>query len=211
MLLTTILFSFLTFGFSSTIREVVQKYLPANDIRFNTFVVALLLAKERNAKIFIETGTSRANSNSCRSDGCSTYIFSAFNQFLNDDNVEMYSVDISPVNCEVSRNNIKEYGSRAVEVVLSDSVKFIEEFDSDKIDFLYLDSYDFFPGKEIASQEHHMKELMAALNKIHEQTIIFMDDCRLRMRGKCAMVRNYLLQNDWQIVMDEYQTVFIRK
>ena len=96
-------------------------------------------------------------------------------------------------------------------VVESDSIKFIEEFNSDrKIDFLYLDSYDFNYGKEMESQEHHLKEMMVSLGKIHYGTIILMDDCRLRMGGKCALVRNYLLGNGWQIVIDKYQTLFVR-
>lgn len=193
------------------VKNVVQKYLGIHDMRFRTFSLALQLAVDRKAKTFIETGTSRANSNICSSDGCSTYIFTAFNQFLDDDSVEMYSVDISEANCQVSRNNIKHFGKYAVQVVASDSVKFINDWPVDKkIDFLYLDSFDFFPGQEIASQEHHMKELKAALNKIHDDTIIFMDDCRLRMGGKCALVRQYLLRNNWQIVIDEYQTVFVK-
>lgn len=193
------------------IKNVVQKYLGIRDMRFRTFSVALQLAVDRKAKTFIETGTSRANSNVCASDGCSTYIFTAFNQFLNDSSVEMYSVDISEANCQVSRNNIKSYGKYAVQVVASDSVVFIRDWPVDKkIDFLYLDSFDFFPGQEIASQEHHLKELYAAWNKIHDDTIIFMDDCRLRMGGKCALVREYLMKNNWKIVIDEYQTVFVK-
>ena len=193
------------------VKNVVQKFLGAGDMRFKTFTVALQLAIDRKAKTFIETGTSRALPGRCASDGCSTYIFNAFNHYLNDESVEMYSVDISEENCHVSRENIKGLGNPRVEVVASDSVKFIQDWPVDKkIDFLYLDSFDFNPGQEIASQEHHFKELKAALNKIHDETIIFMDDCRLRMGGKCAMVRDYLLKNNWQIVIDEYQTVFVK-
>jgi hypothetical protein len=35
-----------------------------------------------------------------------------------------------------------------------------------------------------------------------------MDDCRIRMGGKCAMVKDYLLKNNWIIVIDGYQTLF---
>ena len=193
------------------VNDIVSNYLGIYDIRFKTFTVALQLAIDRNAKIFIETGTSRAHPSSCRGDGCSTYIFSAFNRLLNDESVEMYSVDISEKNCQISRDNIKSYEKYAVKVVSSDSVKFIQDWPVDKkIDFLYLDSFDFHAGKEIESQEHHFKELKAALNKIHDGTIIFMDDCRLRMGGKCAMVRDYLLNNNWKIVIDEYQTLFVK-
>lgn len=196
---------------SSPIKNIVGRYLPSDTSRFRTFSTALQLALDRNAKIFIETGTSRERPNSCISDGCSTFIFSAFNEFLNDEKVEMFSVDISKRNCEFCRENIKSFGKYAVNVIESDSVKFLQDWPIDKkIDFLYLDSFDFHPGREILSQEHHFKELKAVLNKIHENTIIFMDDCRLRMGGKCALVRDYLLKNNWKIVMDEYQTIFVQ-
>lgn len=193
------------------VQNIVYSYLGPGDMRAKTYITALLLAFDRNAKTYIETGTSRAPIGACASDGCSTYIFSAFNRYLNDDSVKMVSVDISEQNCQVSRNNNKNFGMHAMQVVVSDSVAFIQDWPINrKIDFLYLDSYDFNPGQERASQEHHLKELMAALNKIHDKTIIFMDDCRLRMGGKCALVRDYLLNHDWKIVIDEYQTVFVR-
>lgn len=193
------------------VKNVVRNFLNNNDMRFKTFTVALQLAKDRNAKTYIETGTSRAPKGSCRGDGCSTYIFSAFNQLLDDERVEMYSVDISEKNCQICSKNTESFGKYAVKVIKSDSVKFIEDWPIDKkIDFMYLDSFDFSWGREVESQEHHLKELMASLNKIHDETIIFMDDCRLRMGGKCAKVREYLLKNDWKIVIDEYQTLFVK-
>lgn len=193
------------------IETIVDYYLGKEDRRFKTFTVALQLAIERKAKTFIETGTCRTLPSNCRKEGCSTYIFSAFNQLLSDESVEIYSVDISEKNCQNSRENIKSFEKYAVKVITSDSVKFIQDWPTEKkIDFLYLDSFDFGRGKEIKSQEHHLKELMAALEKIHNGTIILMDDCKLRMGGKCAMVKDYLLKNNWNIVIDEYQTLFVK-
>jgi hypothetical protein len=214
VILTITLFSFFVRG-NVDVSKIVGNYLKSSNVRFSTFCTALNLAKDRNAKLFIETGTCRTTAPSqtrCVGDGCSTYIFSQFKMALNDSETRLYSVDISEQSCKIARRNLEQFNGKGGQIIQSDSVKFLQEWPAeDKIDFLYLDSFDFNHGKELLSQQHHLKELMAVYDeKIHEKTIIFMDDCGLRMGGKCKLVREFLLKNNWKIVEDKYQTIFIR-
>ncbi|OMJ87981.1 hypothetical protein SteCoe_10224 [Stentor coeruleus] len=155
----------------------------------------------KNAKIFVETGTSRHEEN-CFDDGCSTLILGSFANILG---LQFYSVDIDEKCCIESREAASIFGSN-VEVMQSDSVAYLADFDKGLIDFLYLDSFDW--KNPAPSQEHHLKKIKAVYSKIHKNTIIMLDDCALKDEEKCTLVSKYLDEQGWKVHANGYQIIY---
>lgn len=178
--------------------------------RRDTFLKTLELLDQINANIIIETGTSREGLHGSKSNGAATIVFGKWAKL---NNAFMHSVDISENSVanaqkEVIKQGLDDY----VKVHLSDSIDFLEGFDK-KVDFLYLDSYDYSSDIEVQkkSQEHHLKEFKAIENQLHEKTIVLIDDCDLPNGGKGKLVVKYMLEKDWRILMNEYQILLVRK
>jgi spermidine synthase len=87
-----------------------------------------------------------------------------------------------------------------------DSVAFLASF-KDQIDVLYLDSLD---TTEPGHAEHALKELEAALPRLHERSIVVVDDSPWRagaFTGKGARVAPWLLQRGWRVGYAGYQVL----
>ncbi len=175
-----------------------------------TFKKVIELLNKVNAKMIVETGTSRAGLKGAKGDGAATIVFG---KWAKKNGAFMHSVDInedsiSGSQAEVDAQNL----SSCVELHLSDSVDFLKNFDK-KVDFLYLDSYDYSDDFEVQrlSQEHHLKEFMAIENQLHEKTIVLIDDCRLPNGGKGKTTIEYMLKKDWKVLIDAYQVLLVRK
>lgn len=178
------------------------------------FAKALDLIVKRNLKTIVETGTCRSGEAGCKGDGCSTLLFGHLISLMNqksDDQAKsiLYTVDINSLNIRRSEAAAAEY-KKDIRFIHQNSLEFLENFNS-PIDFLYLDSFDFSLGVELESQKHHLKELKLALPNIHENSVIAIDDCELRLGGKCRLVEEYLLNNGWHKCFNEYQHIFISK
>lgn len=175
-----------------------------------TFAKTLKLLKERNAKIIVETGTSRKGLAGTKSDGAATIVFG---KWAKENGAKMHSVDISQDSVNGAKEQVNAYGlDDVVTVHLGDSVEFLENF-KDKIDFLYLDSYDYSKTDveiQQKSQEHHLKEFKAIEDRLHENTIVLIDDCRLPNGGKGKLVIDYMLKNGWKILLNEYQVLLVK-
>jgi hypothetical protein len=91
-------------------------------------------------------------------------------------------------------------------------MEFLKNFDR-QVDFLYLDSYDYSddPEVQVKSQEHHLGEFKAIEDRLHGNTIVLIDDCRLPNGGKGKMAVKYMLENNWKILIDAYQILLVRK
>lgn len=176
-----------------------------------TFAKALKLLDDRNAKIIVETGTSREGLKATKGDGASTIVFG---KWAKQNNAQMYSVDLSEDSVKGSQNEVDNQGlNGAVSIHLNDSLEFLKTFDK-PVDFLYLDSYDYSKtDKEIQtkSQEHHLKEFKAIENKLHQNSIVLIDDCRLPNGGKGKTVIEYMQKKDWRILIDAYQVLLVKK
>lgn len=176
-----------------------------------TFAKALKLLDDRNAKIIVETGTSREGLKATKGDGASTIVFG---KWAKQNNAQMYSVDLSEDSVKGSQNEVDNQGlNGAVSILLNDSLEFLKTFDK-PVDFLYLDSYDYSKtDKEIQtkSQEHHLKEFKAIENKLHQNSIVLIDDCRLPNGGKGKTVIEYMQKKDWRILIDAYQVLLVKK
>ncbi|MCO4821780.1 MAG: class I SAM-dependent methyltransferase [Flavobacteriaceae bacterium] len=178
--------------------------------RRDTFLRILKLLDDTKSKIIIETGTSRKGLKGSKSNGAATIVFGKWAKL---NKAHVYSVDISMesiVACEaeVKKQNLMQN----ITIHHSDSIEFLKNF-KQKVDFLYLDSYDYSLDKEvqIASQKHHLNEFKAIENKLHKNSIIMIDDCDLSGGGKGKLVIEYMLQKDWIIDMEKYQVILLNK
>jgi hypothetical protein len=104
---------------------------------------------------------------------------------------------------------VDQFGS-CVHLVEGDSVNFLKNFDR-QIDFLYLDSYDFEKNNPSPSQQHHLREIEAAYDKLTPQSIVMIDDCDLAHGGKGKLVIAYLLDKGWSIYAQDYQVILVNK
>lgn len=178
--------------------------------RRNTFQLVLKIISERNAKILVETGTSREGLKGTKSNGSATFVFGKWAKI---NNAKLFSVDISEDSIKNAKKMITSEGlNEYVDFQLSDSVKFLAKFDK-QVDFLYLDSYDYSNDKEvqIASQIHHLNEFKAIENQLHSKTVVLIDDCDLPGGGKGKMVVEYMLTKGWYVELSEYQILLLKK
>ena len=60
-------------------------------------------------------------------------------------------------------------------------------------------------------QEHCLREAQLANLLLGESGIILIDDLDLPGLGKPRLARDYLLDSGWEIVLEDYQSLFVRK
>ena len=175
--------------------------------RRNSFRLCMNLMEERNAKVLVETGVARKGLRNTKYDGASTIVFGLWSK-LHD--AYLYSVDIDPIAVEEARKEVeKNELSQVVELHVSDSVAYLQRF-KQKVDFLYLDSYDYPKhdrAEQIASQEHHLKEIKAIENQFHDKTVILIDDCDKPGGGKGKLVIDYMKSKEWKVIYKGYQVI----
>lgn len=186
----------------SSSKEYLAHRISSRNMRYQSFIMALDMLRDRHAKTLVETGTAR--SGDFNGDGGSTIIFG---DWASRNNALLYSVDISQQHIDNARKLTKDYvNSGHLQLVCSDSVEFLVNFDA-PIDFLYLDSFDYEWGNPKPSQEHHLKEVMAAYPYLHQESFIMIDDCTLPEGGKGKLVIEFLKEKGWKIVYDGYQVI----
>jgi hypothetical protein len=178
--------------------------------RRSTFRRALELMESRGAKILIETGVARMGLKNSKSDGASTIVFGKWAKM---NGATLHSVDISAGNIEIAKKEVKNQAlDESVTFHVGDSVEFLTNFDQ-KVDFLYLDSYDYDrKDKEIQirSQEHHLNEFKAVESRLHERSIVLIDDCDLPGGGKGGMLLPYMLEKGWKTELEAYQVLLTK-
>ena len=190
--------------------------------RAGTMLFALEWAGE-DATI-METGCVRST-DGWLGDGMSTVVFA---EWTRDHGGDLWSVDNDPAHVATATM----LAPRA-RVVLGDSVAFLRVFDG-LIDLLYLDSLDYPHGAlldlhgealsgmsedeivrlhgdlVLPSQEHCAAELVAAMPRLHRQSVVLIDDAALPGGGKARLARGVLLDAGWRCAMDAYQTAWVR-
>lgn len=183
----------------------VESYLsgriPVQDKRYNSFLYALTLMKEYDAKILLETGTARDGDANFLGDGGATIIFG---HFAKETDGLLFTVDISPDAIARAQKATQAYSDH-INYIVSDSLQFLADFQG-LIDFLYLDSLDYWPNPEV-SQHHHLQEIILALPHLHEKSIVMIDDCGLPGGGKGLLVINFLKSHGWNVVFEGYQII----
>jgi hypothetical protein len=178
-------------------------------------VFELLDQKEDKNFLIVETGCMRADHGQLAlgDDGASTFIF---DDFINYYDGEVLSVDINPSNVE----HATRMTSDKTKVTCSDSVKYLWSLPEEKkIDFLYLDSYDFEPDNPVPSQKHHLKELCAVMKNLKKGTIICVDDhlntpifdqyrATLAYGGKATFIEDFMNDIGAELLHDGYQILW---
>ena len=178
--------------------------------RRNTYKRVLSLLEKTKAKVLIETGTSREGLNGAKSNGAATIVYGKWAKL---NKAHLHSVDISDKSIRIARQEVEKQNlSSNVTLHLNDSVEFLNKFE-EKVDFLYLDSYDYTKDKaqQLLSQKHHLAEFIAIEDKLHKNTIILIDDCDLEGGGKGKLVIEYMKEKDWLIEMEAYQILLLHK
>lgn len=209
---------FLSILIPVTIKFIKHKSLyPFLPFKYNfkrrriTFAKTLKLLKERNVKTIIETGTSRKGLKATKGDGAATIVFG---KWAKENNAVMHSVDIDKDSVKGSMDElIIQNLDGVVSVHHSDSLEFLKNF-KQQVDFLYLDSYDYSRTDEKIqklSQEHHLKEFKIIEDKLHKNSIVLIDDCGLPGGGKGKTVVEYMLKNNWVILINAYQILLVKK
>jgi len=178
--------------------------------RRDTFLKTMELMEHINAKVIIETGTSREGLKGAKSNGAATIVFG---KWAKEHGAVLHSVDINSESIANSSAEVERQGLQdTVTLHHSDSLDFLKDF-AQPVDMLYLDSYDYSSHDveiQRKSQEHHLEEFKRIADQLHENTIVLIDDCDLPNGGKGKLVIAYMLEHGWKIVMESYQVLLVR-
>lgn len=176
--------------------------------RYYTFKAALnLLLQQEDSRLIVETGSCRQENDWTA--GYSTYLFGRFCKTYNR---HLFTIDNNPENLEIAKRITNDYREN-ITYVLSDSVSYLEKF-SRPIDLLYLDSLDCPTELEAdvsASQKHVLKELLAVYKQLTPYAIVMIDDNDYENGGKSLLAKRYLFEYNWKCVLDERQSLWIRR
>lgn len=187
---------------------VKYRFLIGEGVRYPSMKMALNLFHQRNGKNIIETGTTRAL-NDFGGAGMATIFLG---DYANNYDKRLYTVDILPVAIALSKSLTLEFKDN-ITYVTDDSLHFLKDF-PEKIDLLYLDSYDYpideNPEEALVSQTHQLNEFKAAEDKLTDQSIVILDDNAWPNGGKCKLTKVYLIEKGWECLWDDFQSVWIR-
>jgi hypothetical protein len=127
-------------------------------------------------------------------------------------NKRLWTVDILPEAIATSKRATAKVQD-VITYVTEDSVEFLASF-PEQIDLLYLDSADCPPdGSDPRglrfSQRHQLSELKAAWDKLHNRSIVLLDDNDFANGGKTALTNRFLAEQGWTCLMADKQTLWI--
>ena len=178
--------------------------------RRGTFRKTLKLLKEREAKVLVETGTARNGIQNTRTDGASTIVFGTW---AKEHNARLYSIDhdasaIAWAQKEIINLDLDDH----VEFVNAESTAFLSNFEHE-VDFIYLDSMDYDKrdkSVQLESQEHHLREFRSIEKRLHDNSVVLIDDCRLSGGGKGKLAIEHMLKRGWKVMTSSYQSLLIK-
>lgn len=182
----------------------MERYYPLLGIRKDSFKFVFENAERQEGKpCVVETGTCR--SGDWKGDGCSSVMFG---QYCKTREGRLYTVDNSFDAMRACYSMTPQLRG-SMEYVVSDSLKFLRWF-SRQIDILYLDSYDWGPGREQDSQRHSLSEIQLSMHNLTPESIVVIDDTKLKDGGKGGLSVPWLTGQGWKVVYEDYQTVLMR-
>jgi hypothetical protein len=184
-----------------TIADFDQKFSKelSNTRRWEAFTLIAEDLLGRNRPLYIvETGCARQENN-WSGDGQSTLVW---DWLLDQAGGTGLAMDISKENCAVAASQVQHF-----KVACVDSIVGLRTMvEPDKIDFLYLDSYDL--TETIDSPLHHLAELSAVYAALPSGCLIAIDDCVDEQHGKHRFVRDWLLSLGVRPLLESYVTVW---
>lgn len=184
----------------------LDKYDNIKNIRFNSFEKTLKLSFERGLKTIVETGTARGKTKFFFikkynwKDGMSTPMFAEYAKFIKG---KLHTCDISAKNVDNARKFTSGF-SDYIKFYIQDSLIFLKEF-SLPIDLLYLDSLD--GHNPIAASNHQLKEAQIAVKKLHDKSLILLDD----KGSKTNLSINFFIENNFRIIYETEHQVLLSK
>ena len=183
----------------------VENYKDKSSFRFETFRLALKNIYERvEFPLIFETGTVRVENDF--GGGYSTYIFGECISLFGG---KLITVDNNSQNIETSKRLTKNFASN-ITYILDDSSRVIENY-NEKIDLLYLDSFDCpIEGDASESQNHNLKEFKLAEHKLKENSIILIDDVNFSNGGKARLTHEYLENNKYKLIYSNQQSLWVK-
>lgn len=167
--------------------------------RNNSFLKVLDILEEtyNNPITIVETGCIRNTTEESKiGDGWSTL---NWEYYAKKTNSKVYVVDINKNHIEQSKKIVPE--SEYVKYYLDDSVNFLNNL-NDKIDLLFLDSFDYCGDEENIRNchLHSLNEVKSAWNKLNDKCFILIDDVfGNNWDGKGKLSIPYLLDNNFTI------------
>ena len=186
--------------------KFLEKYNNPKNIRFKSFEETFRLCLERNHKTIVETGAARGKTKFFFvkkynwKDGMSTPIFAEYAKFVNG---TLHTCDISEENINNAKRFTKSY-SNYIKFYTQDSLVFLQNFNNN-IDLLYLDSLD---GHDpVAASEHQLTEAKISIKKLHEKSLILLDD----KGSKTNLSINFFLNSDFKIIFETNYQVLLSK
>jgi len=204
--------------------------------RYYTFNKCMDLIQENNYNTIVELGTSRSfvdgafegcncddikywePYNQSKWDWSAGFFTYVFGEFINGTKKILHTVDIISSHierCKIITNQFK----KNINYHVSSSNEFLKNFDK-QIDFLYIDTGEFYPLESFAQYRLEEVKIIVERDLIRKGGIILIDDVRnLASKeqgeksdlGKSKYAISYLIINGFEVIMDEYQVILIKK
>jgi hypothetical protein len=187
-------------------------YYGGSNYRYFTFQLALnLLGQFTKNPIILETGCQRQEGDIGA--GMSTSIFGEYVSKYGGHLITVDMIDNHLRICKDCTSQYKDY----ITYVLSDSLIFLKDYNG-SVDLLYLDSVDYPIGTDagniamqLLSQTHSLMEFQAIESKLHNKTLLLIDDNQLEGGGKPKLLKDYLETKNWYCLLDLQQSLWIPK
>ena len=202
--------------------------------RFHTMKAALTLLLVRNGRTIVETGCQRQKDD--WGAGCSTKVFSEF--ILHYGLHKLYSIDNNQANIDLARTLTNSKATkficsdsvealteftRPIDLLYLDSYDYpdgelVKDFMGPLTDYaLAMKILKGWPNYKILAtygetlypcQNHQVKELEAAYDRLHENSIILLDDFDLPGGGKCRLSHEWLRDHYYTPILISYQSLW---
>lgn len=178
---------------------------------------ALEIFRARQGKVIVEIGTSGGGmfhrldedggswGEHCCNSGHSTLLFAMSGA------AEVWSVDINPDATEGAKRFLSSSehtrNFKGLHCVTQDGIDFLKKFPK-PIDLLYLDAWDVAPG---FYAEKHLQAYLQAKDKLHEKSLILIDDTDVDEGGKGKWVVPKAVEDGYKVIFSGRQTLLVRK
>ncbi len=204
--------------------------------RYHTFEFAFKYFEQNNGKTVVELGTTRSyvhgglvgcNSNDTRywtpnnpenwDWGAGAFTLMAC-ECLEHLNPKIYTIDLMPDHIERCKLMTRRFNN--ITHIVSDSRAFLRSMPAKSVDLLYLDTGDMTPIEPTAQLQLEEAKLIVERNIMSDNGIIVIDDVRnptpkqfgeTSDLGKSKYALEFLTNNGFEILVDEYQVILKRK